>query len=92
MKTIGGFRTLPDFSSLVASPFKNGNTIYSSIEIEDNIVEIVQKQGIVHSKFDYFYGAYIIPMMTGEFEAKVTLMCAEYEDPEETIIKFIVEE
>ena len=92
MKTIGGFRTLPDLSSLVASPFKNGNTIYSSIEIEDNIVEIEQKQGIVHSKFDYFYGAYIIPMMTGEFEAKVTLMCAEYEDPEETIIKFIVEE
>ena len=88
----GKFGSIPDLSAFVASPFKNGNTIYSSIEIEDNIVEIEQKQGIVHTKFDYFYGAYIVPMIAGEFEAKVTLMCAEYEDPEETTIKFIVEE
>lgn len=87
-----GFGSIPDISALVASPFKNGNTIYSSIEIEDNIVEIEQKQGIVHTKFDYYYGAYIVPMIAGEYEAKVTLMCAEYEDPEETTIKFIVEE
>ena len=73
-------------------PFKNGNTVFSSIEIEDNIVEIEQKQGIVHTKLDYFYGAYIFPMIAGEYEAKVTLMCAEYECPEETTIKFIVEE
>lgn len=87
-----GFESLPDISALVASPFRNGNTIYSSIEIEDNIVEIEQKQGIVHTKFDYFYGGYIVPFAAGEYEAKVTLMCAEYKDPEETIIKFIVEE
>ena len=92
MKILGPHWEIPDISSLIASPFKNGNTINSSIEIEDNIVEIEQKQGIVHTKFDYFYGAYIVPLCTGEYEAKVTLMCAEYEDPEERIIKFIVED
>ena len=86
-----GRRPLSDISALVTSPFRNGNTVYSSIEIEDNIVEIEQKQGIVHTKFDYFFGAYVVPMSAGEYEAKVTLMCAEYEDPEETTIKFIVE-
>ena len=91
LSNIGGFGSLPDISAIVASPFRNGNTIYSSIEIEDNIVEIEQKQGIVHTKFDYFYGGYIVPLVSGEFEAKLTLMCAEYQDPEETTIKFIVE-
>ena len=90
--SIRGFKSLPDFSPLVASPFRNGNTVYSSIEIEENIVEIEQKQGIVHTKFDYFYGGYIVPFEIGEYEAKVTLMCAEYKNPEETTIKFIVEE
>lgn len=90
--SIRGFKSLPDFSPLVASPFRNGNTVYSSIEIEENIVEIEQKQGIVHTKFDYFYGGYIVPFEVGEYEAKVTLMCAEYKNPEETTIKFIVEE
>lgn len=57
---------------------------------KDNIVEIEQTQGIVHTKFDYFNGAYVVPFCQGEYEAKVTLMCAEYQDPEETIIKFVV--
>ena len=65
---------------------------YSDIEIDNNYVEITPKNGIVHTKFDYFPGAYIIPKEVGEFEAKVTLMCAEYEDPEKTTIRFIVEE
>lgn len=85
---IDGWNSMPDLSSLMVSPVRN---IYSSIEIEDNIAEIEQKHGIVHTKFDYFSGAYIVPFTAGEFEAKVTLMCAEYEDPEETIIKIVVE-
>ncbi len=92
VKVSDGLWRIPDITSLIASPFKNGNTINSSIEIADNIVAIEEKQGIVHSKFAYFYGAYIVPLCTGEFEAKVTLMCAEYEDPEERTIKFIVED
>ena len=66
-------------------------SIYEAIDIGDNTVEIEQKQGILHTKFDWFSGAYIVPLVAGEFEAKITLMCAEYEDPEETSIKFEVE-
>ena len=73
-------------------PRLNNNTVFESIEIEDNIVEIENRQGIVHSKFAYYTGSYIIPFIPGEYEAKVTIMCAEYEDPEETVIKFVVEE
>ena len=82
------FSALPDISTYIASPIR-ANSIYESIEIEDNIVAIEQKQGIVHTKFDYFSGACIVPLVTGEYESKVTLMCAEYEEPEETIIRFI---
>lgn len=82
-----------DISALINTrPTLNSNTIFESIEIEDNIVAIENKQGIVHSRFSYYTGAYIIPFIPGEFEAKVILMCAEYEDPEETVIKFVVEE
>ena len=45
----------------------------------------------MHTKFDFFPGGYIVPVTPGEYEAKVTLMCAEYEDPEETTLRFIVE-
>ena len=86
-----GLSTIPDISSYIASPIK-ANTIFESIEIEDNIVEIEQKHGIVHTKFDYFPGGYIVPLTSGEFEATVTLMCAEYEDPQETTLRFVVEE
>lgn len=89
----GGFGGGFDFSAISSAlPAISNNTIFESIDIEDNIVDIEQKQGIVHTKFNYFYGGYIVPMTPGEYEAKVTLMCVEYEDPEETTIKFIVEE
>lgn len=85
-------RRIPDFSAVVSPPRFRANTIYESIEIEDNIVEIEHKHGIVHTKYGYFSGAYIVPLVAGVYEAKVTLMCAEYENPEETVIKFIVDE
>lgn len=91
MSGLSGFGAIPDLSAYIASPIR-ANSIYESIEIEDNIVEIEQKHGIVHTKFDYFPGGYIVPVIPGEYEAKVTLMCAEYEDPEETTIRFVVEE
>lgn len=92
---IPGLRALgvtPDLSALIRPSDFRANSAFESFDIEDNIVEIEQKQGIVHTKFDYFPGAYIVPTVSGEFEAKVTLMCAEYEDSEETTIRFIVEE
>ena len=90
MSCLRGFSAIPDFSSYVASPIR-ANTVVESIEIEDNIVEIEQKKGIVHTKFDYFPGGYIVPIVPGRYDAKVTLMCAEYEEPEETTIQLIVE-
>ena len=91
MPGLRGFGTIPDLSAYIASPIR-ANSVFESIEIEDNIVEIEQKQGIVHTKFDFFPGGYIVPVTPGEYEAKVTLMCAEYEDPEEKTLRFIVEE
>ena len=85
----GGF----DLSAITSAiPAISSNNIFESVDIEDNIVEIEQKRGIVHTKSDWFIGGYLVPLIAGEYEAKVTLMCAEYEDPEETTIKFIVEE
>ena len=85
-------RTLPDIPDLETYSYNYRNTIYSSIVIKDNIVEIEQKSGIVHTKSDYFDGAYIVPFLSGEYEAILTLMCAEYDEPEKTTIRFIVEE
>ncbi len=93
LDALKGTTTGMDYSSFTTSiPHFSGNSIFESIEIDDNIVEIEQKQGIVHTKSDCFSGAYIVPIAVGEYEAKVTLMCAEYEEPEETTIKFIVSE
>ena len=89
--SLNGFELSPNYTELLRAPRITNNTVFESIEIEDNIVEIEQKQGIVHTKFDWFTGGYIVPFAEGEFEATVTLMCAEYEDPEETTIKFVVE-
>ena len=67
------------------------NTVFESVDICDNTVNIELKDGIVHTKWDSFRDIYIVPLMQGEFKAKVTLMCAEYEDPEETEITFVCE-
>lgn len=91
MSGLNGFGVIPDLSAYISSPIR-ANTVFESIDIENNIVEIEQKQGIVHTKFDYFSGGYIVPVVPGKYEAKVTLMCAEYEAPEETTIRFVVEE
>ena len=88
----GRFETTPDLSALVVSSNKKGKTLLASIKIEDNIVEIEREQGVVHTKTERFNGAYIYPLAAGEYEAKVTFMCAEYERPEKATIKFIVEE
>lgn len=77
---------LPDLSAYVTR-----NTDFESVDIFDNIVSIEIKNGIVHTRWGSFRGIYIVPLVKGEFMAKVTLMCAEYEDPEETEITFICE-
>lgn len=80
-----------DYSLITDSMEVIGNGgLFELIEIIDNTVEIEQRKGIVHTKDDWFRGAYIVPMAVGTYEAKVTIMCAEYEKPEEMSIKFKV--
>ena len=50
---------------------------------------IETKRGIVHTRWDSFGGVYLVPMKKGEFKAKATFMCAEYENPEEMEITFV---
>ena len=61
------------------------------IEIVNNTVEFEDRQGIVHTKSKGFDGAYILPCSVGNYEAKVIIMCAEYDNPEERTIRFVVE-
>jgi len=68
-----------------------GNSIYESVEVFDNTVEIETRRGILHTRSDWFGGIYIVPMKPGVYKAKVTLMCAEYEEPEERELTFICE-
>lgn len=67
------------------------NTAFDAMNINDNTVYIETTHGIVHTKWDCFKDIYIISLKKGEFKAKVTLMCAEYEDFEETEITFVCE-
>lgn len=67
------------------------HTVFESFDISDNTVNIEIKNGIVHTKYDRFGDIYITPTVKGIFKAKVTLMCAEYEEPEETEITFSCE-
>lgn len=67
------------------------HTVFESLDISDNTVNIEIKNGIVHTKYDRFGDIYITPTVKGIFKAKVTLMCAEYEEPEETEITFSCE-
>ena len=67
------------------------HTFFESFDISDNTVNIEIKNGIVHTKYDRFGDIYITPTVKGIFKAKVTLMCAEYEEPEETEITFSCE-
>ncbi len=78
-----------NLSDLSANIFHG--TIYESVDIYDNIVSIETKNGIVHTKWDSFRDIYIVPMKKGEFRVKVTFMCAEYENPDETELVFLCE-
>lgn len=71
------------------SAYAVSNSIYESVEIFDNMVSIETKRGIVHTRWDSFGGVYLVPMKKGEFKAKATFMCAEYENPEEMEITFV---
>lgn len=76
-------------SSMVLTP---KTSIYQSITVGDNAVNITDQQGIVHTKTSSFDGIYIVPYKAGEYEIKATIMCAEYESPQVRIIKVVVEE
>lgn len=62
-----------------------------SIEIMNNVVEIGIRDGIVHTKNTWFRGIYIVPLEKGNFKAKITLMCAEYERAENFELTFVCE-
>lgn len=93
-------QTMPRLDRLGSMPINRfglnalslGNhTVFESLDISDNTVNIEIKNGIVHTKCDRFRDIYITPTEKGIFKAKVTLMCAEYEEPEETEITFSCE-
>lgn len=73
------------------SAYMDGTAIFEPVDIFDNIVTIEMQNGIVHTKWDSFRDIYITPLEKGIFKAKVTLMCAEYEEPEEAEITFVCE-
>ena len=77
---------LPDLST-----YTTYNSPFESIDIIENTVSIEIKDGIVHTRLSSFRDIYIVPMKRGEFKARVELMCAEYENPEETELTFICE-
>lgn len=83
---------LPGMVSLPGlSTYTVRNSIFESMETSDNVVSIESKNGIVHTKWDSFRGAYIVPLKRGRFKVKVTFMCAEYVDLEETEVTFVCE-
>ena len=61
------------------------------IFLDDNSVRIKPKDGIVHTKSDYFSGLYVVPLVPGNYQVKATIMCAEYETFIEKIIDFVCE-
>ena len=67
----------------------NGN---ESFEVSDNTVYIKTKNELVHTENDNFPGIYIVPLETGEFRIKITVMCSEYLEPEVQYIDVICEE
>ena len=81
---------LPVYSSPISA--LTNNNVFESIYVNENEVVIEQKRGIVHTKSEWFRGCILIPTTIGEYEAKITFMCAEYERPKESTIKIIVEE
>lgn len=85
---LGGVKPLswPDLPA-----YTIGNTVIESVDIFDNMVDIKIPNGIVHTKWESFGDIYITPLVKGTFKAKVTLMCAEYEEPEVTEITFVCE-
>ena len=77
---------LPDIS-----PFLVHDKVSDRMDIFDNMIDVEISDGILHTRWTNFRGIYLVPMKRGEFQAKATFMCAEYEDPEEVEIKFVCE-
>lgn len=92
MRRTEAFNAFPSFHLPDLSSFSRQTSIDESVLVEDNVVDIENKSGIVHTRFDWYRGCYLVALKTGEYTAKVTLMCAEYENPEEFFIKFVCEE
>lgn len=61
------------------------------IFMDDHRMRIKPRNGIVHTKSDYFSGLYVVPLISGKYQVKVTIMCAEYETFAEKNIDFVCE-
>ena len=85
---LGSARALnwPDLSA-----YAMRNSVFESLDIFDNKVNIEIKSGIVHTKKNSFRDIYIVAMKKGNFKAKATFMCAEYENPDKIELTFICE-
>lgn len=68
------------------------NTIYESLTVSGNTVNIEWKNGIVHTKSDYMKGVYIVPLVEGKYRIKATIMCAEYKEPDIKYIEVVSKE
>ncbi|MCD7882743.1 MAG: hypothetical protein LUI87_03405 [Lachnospiraceae bacterium] len=77
--------SIPPLTQIDSRPFDE------SLTIVGNVVKVESDNGILHSTSGCFGGIYIIPKQKGEFRAKVTLMCAEYEEPEKRELIFVCE-
>ena len=60
---------------------------FETVVVSNNVAEI-EIRDLIHTKSNSVRGIYLVPIERGNFEAKVSVMCAEYEEPEETTIVF----
>lgn len=80
-----------DWASIPPLTQIDGQPFDEALTIAGNVVKVESDNGILHSTSGCFGGIYIIPRQKGEFKAKVTLMCAEYEEPQERELIFVCE-
>lgn len=58
------------------------NSVSESVAVSDNTLYLEWKDGILHTKSDDLGGVYLAALAEGEYSIRVTVMCAEYAEPE----------
>ena len=78
---------LPSKISSLEAKLNSSNTVFSnhSLSIDDHGITANAKQ-IPHKDLEWFRDIYIVPTAKGHFQIRVSLMCSEYIEPEESLI------